>query len=416
MPRLCQAALRSPRSRWLARFACLLACFACAHAAAQPGPFVPVASDLLLQGRPAEGTLILHSGYRNSEVLDADTLVFLGASESSPYGDVLSMSVGVREPHGYAEGRLGRMLLATGAVRPVHLDGGTLTARTPFGASLELFGGMPVVRELGARSFDWLAGARLSQRLLGERLGAGVSYLQRRDAGELAQHELGADLSLRPAPWLALSGLGSWDALSQGLAEARLNAVAYAPRGQLELYASRRIAARLLPATSLFSVISRAPSTELGAAARYRLFPRLSLAPYGALEGLEAQWGYRVALRSALSLTAAEGGVLSFELSRRKLAREGYSAGLLQIELPSSARVLAHASLELVAADHPAARGALWPWARVGASYPLSEAWLLSAALGWKASPEYRSELYALLRLSLRTQIPLLGLAQVGQP
>jgi hypothetical protein len=356
--------------------------------------------------------LILHSGYQNSPWIDADTLVFLGASEQSPYGDVLSMNVGVREPHGYAQARLGRFLLATGAVRPIHLDGATAGLRTPFGASLELFGGAPVVREFGARNFDWVAGARLSQRLWGERLGAGVSYLQHRDAGELSQHELGADLSLTPLPWLAIGGLGSWDVLSAGLAEARLNGVAFGERGQLELYASRRVAARLLPATSLFSVISRAPSSELGAAARYQLFPRLSLSPMGAIEGLEHRWGYRGALRASLRLTAAEGGMLSVELSRRKLAAEGYSAGLVQLELPSSARVLAHASLELVAADHPAQRGTLWPWARVGASYALASAWLLSAAVGWKASPEYRSDLYALLRLSLRTQIPL----QAGTP
>ena len=413
---LCQENLRKSLSWRVSAFACALLWLASARATAQPGPFVPVASDLLLQGRPAEGLLILRSGYQNSPLIDADTLVFVGANERNPYGDVLTVSVGVREPHGWGSARLGRFLLSTGAVRPVHMDGVTLHARTPFDTHLELFGGAPVVRELGARAFDWLAGGRLSQRVLEERVGVGVSYLQRRDAGELAQHEVGADLSLRPVHWLAVSALASWDMLSAGLAEGRINAVAYASRGQVELHASRRVASRLLPATSLFSVISRAPSSELGASARYRLFPRLALIPFGALEGLDSHWGYRATLRTVLNLTAAEGGRLSLEASRRKLAREGYSAGLVQLELPSVASVVAHASFELVASDHPDGRGAVWPWARVGASYPLASAWLLSGALGWRASPEYKSDLYALVRLSLRTQLLSLGASQAGLP
>lgn len=402
MARLCQDILRTFAS------VLLLLGMASGWAHAQPGPFVSATGDLLLQGRPAEGLLILRSGYRSSRLVDADSLVFVGAGENDLRGDVLTMNVGVREPHGWGQARLGRFLLSTGAVRPVHLDGATVHARAPFGTSLELFGGAPVVRELGPRSFDWVAGGRLSQRALQDRLGAGVSYLQRRDGGELALQELGADLSLQPLPWLAISALGAWSLLSAGLAEARLNALARAERGQWELHLSRRVAARLLPATSLFSVISRAPSSELGTAVSYQLYPRLNAAAQAALEGLDSRWGYRFVLRSTLKLTAANGGKLSAELSRRKLAREGYSAGLVQLELPpSAAGIVAHGSFELVASDHPDGRGVVWPWARAGASCPLASAWLLSAALGWRASPEYKSDLYALVRVTWSAQLNL---------
>jgi hypothetical protein len=415
MARLCQEGFRSALGCRARALLCVLCWLAAAGAYAQPGPFVSATSELLLQGRPAEGLLILRTGYQNSRLVDADSLVFVGAGENELRGDVLTMNVGVREPHGLGEARIGRFLLATGAVRPVHLDGATLHARAPFGASLEVFGGAPVVRELGSRSFDWVAGGRLSQRLLQERIGVGVSYLQRRDAGELAQNELGADVSLQPAPWLAISALGAWSLLSAGLAEARLNALARGDRGQLELHVSRRVAARLLPATSLFSVISRAPSTELGTGVSYQLYPRLRTTAQAALEGLDNRWGYRLVLRSTLKLTAVNGGKLSGELSRRKLARDGYSAGLVQLELPSVHGIVAHGSFELVTSDHPDGRGVVWPWARAGASCSFAPSWLFTAALGWRASPEYSSDLYAMVRVSWSAQLSVAGSGEAGR-
>src|SRR5690349_21465659 len=51
-------------------------------------PYAPLGVDLLLQGRPQEGLVILHSGYRNSPYIDADAVVFLGASQFGREGDV----------------------------------------------------------------------------------------------------------------------------------------------------------------------------------------------------------------------------------------------------------------------------------------------------------------------------------------
>ncbi len=363
-------------------------------------PYTPVGVDLLMQGRPAEGLLILHSGYRNSPYVDADAVVFVGASQSGREGDVLSVNLGFREPHGYAQGRVGRFVLSTGAVRPVQIDGASVLGRAPTGSTLQVFGGMPVVPELGPRAFDWLAGARLGQWLLDQRVGAGVSYLQRRDGGERSGEEVGADLSLTPLSWLGVNAIGSWDLLHDGLAEARLSANAHVERSSAQLFASRRVASRLLPATSLFSVISEAPSSELGAGWLWNAFPRLDLGGEGALEALDHALGYRVALRTTLRFSDQDGGQLGLEATRRKLGREGWSGGSVRVELPINARLRTHAGLELVGADHPAGRGALWPWTRVGASYALGSAWLLAAALSARSTPQYRSELYALLRVS----------------
>ncbi len=97
--------------------------------------------------------------------VDAEALVWAGAKPSAG-GDVLSLSLHLREPHGYAELRAGRFVLATGAVHPVQIDGAHATLRAPWGTVLESFGGVPVVPGFGARADDWIAGGRLAQRVV----------------------------------------------------------------------------------------------------------------------------------------------------------------------------------------------------------------------------------------------------------
>ena len=104
--------------------------------------------------------------------ISAEGLVWAGGRSPSLTGDVLVLTLHVREPHGYAEARAGRFVLATGAVHPVQIDGAHVIARAPWGAMVETFGGLPVVPRFGARSYDWLAGGRVA-RASRERRGAG---------------------------------------------------------------------------------------------------------------------------------------------------------------------------------------------------------------------------------------------------
>jgi hypothetical protein len=374
-----------------------------ATARAQSGELA-VSSDLLLQGRPSEGLLVLRSGYRNSPLLDAEALVFIGATDNHLAGDVLAVSVGVREPHGYGQARIGRFILAKGAVRPVQIDGVSALGRVA-DSSLEVFAGLPVVPDFGPRAFDWLLGGRVAQQLQDQRAVLGVSYLQRRDAGQIAAEELGADVSVQPFDWLAVNAIAAWDLVTEGLAEARVGAIAHQDRSQLELFASRRIAARLLPATSLFSVISDAASSKAEADGAWRIFPRLELGSTLALDELSDELGYRAALRSTLFFSDADGGEINVEVLRRHLASEGLTGGALRIACPFLPSWRAHLAVELVAADRPAQRGALWPWARVGTSYAVSTHWMVAAALGVKGSPEYQSDLYALVRIAYQAEV-----------
>jgi hypothetical protein len=165
------------------------------------------------------------------------------------------------------------------------------------------------------------------------------------------------------------------------------------------------VAARLLPATSLFSVIGTTPSSELGTDARFHAFPRLDLGGTAAVAALDSQLGYRAALRAILRLSDDAGGLLRAEGSRRALGDEGWTGILIAAEVPVRPAARVHASVELVAADDPRDRGALWPWARVGASTSIGAHWLIAAGVGARGGPEYERELEALVRVSYRTEV-----------
>ena len=157
--------------------------------------------------------------------LDAEALVWTGAGagEPSSTGDVLVLMLRLREPHGYAEMRAGRFVLATGAVRPVQIDGVDAIVRAPWGSTVETFGGLPVVPRFGARAYDWLVGGRVAQRIANTAT-LGVSFVQRERTEKSPNKELGADLGRAPARWLDLAAFGAYDVESPGIAEARASA------------------------------------------------------------------------------------------------------------------------------------------------------------------------------------------------
>ncbi|MDD9967692.1 MAG: hypothetical protein OXR73_15770 [Myxococcales bacterium] len=372
-------------------------------------PRMPSSASLLLQGRPQEGLLTLHSGYRNHPYIDADALVWLGAAGSDDLsGDVLTASVGVREPNGYGSARVGRFVLATGAVRPVHLDGVRLVARAR-GATLETFFGVPVAPGLSGRGFDWLAGGRAGQQLLGERLGLGLSYVHQRDSGMIANEEVGTDVTLRPLARLWIRGVASWDVSLEGLAAAQLHATWAQDRLTVHGFAERRVAARLLPSTSLFSTISDSAASEVGADLDYQWFPRLSVGGRAALQWIEIDTGltrgFRATARARLALGDQGEGHALLELSRRGGLAAGYSAAYFGVERMVWRALYAHASGELVAADAPGEGGRLWPYANVGLRYGDRRGLSVAGALIARATPAAVHEVSALIRVSYQEHL-----------
>jgi hypothetical protein len=336
--------------------------------------------------------------------IDAEALVWAGAKPSVT-GDVLVLMVRLREPHGYGEVRAGRFVVATGAVRPVQIDGVDVIARSPWGGRVEAFGGVPVVPRFGPRSYDWIAGGRLAQSIVSEAT-LGISYVQRRTDGEIDDEEIGADLAVAPARWLDLATFGSYDLVNPGITEARASAAARWQDWRFEIFASQLSPGRLLPATSLFSVLGDMPSQTLGATLRWRAAPRLDLLASGAAQDVGDTLGGNGWMRAALKLDDRGEGNLATEVRRVDLPGAQWTGVRVIAALPLGKGFRYSSELEIVVPDSPDGRGAAWPWGLTALSWRSRDSWEVAAAVEASSSPLRRYEADALVRLSRSFDAP----------
>jgi hypothetical protein len=354
-------------------------------------------ADAFTAATPPVGLLVLQGEVKQSPWINAEALVWAGAGDRN--GDVLTLSVGLKAPRGLGEARMGRILVATGAVRPVHFDGASLRARLPLGIGIEAFGGMPVEPGFGTRSFDWLIGQRTHIRT-SDRFSIGASYLHRRDEGRIAFEELGFDGFYQPTTWLTISGLAAIDLARTGLADARFSISAFHKKGKLELYATHRSPSRLLPATSLFSALCDIPSDAVTLAGFWRAAPRLDVYATTSMDSLGGTIASRQTARATLRLDERGDGSLGFEMRRQSVIAGSFTGVRGTARLPLPEHLAASAEVELVAPDHPGARGKVWPWGLVAVSYRPEGAWELSAGAEAGASPTAIASFGALLRVS----------------
>lgn len=316
-------------------------------------------------------------------------------------GDVLVANVLLREPHGYGELRLGRMLITAGAVRPLQIDGASAVGRIPKGPSLQVFGGAPVTPAFGTKPYDWAAGGRLSQRFA--EIGAlGVSYLQRRTEGQAAQEEVGFDAAVSPVRWLDAATDVSLDLLHQAITSARASLAFRSGRFRLELFALRRSPAYLMPATSLFSALGNVPSDQGGAQLWVRAAPRLDIWTSGNADSIAGDLGGRVSLHTVLRLDDRGDGALWVEATRRWAPDASWTGARGMLRLPLVYRLTASAEVEVALPDEPEGRGEVWPWALVALSYsPHFARWLdLAAGAEAGATPTSEAFVSALVRAS----------------
>jgi hypothetical protein len=314
-------------------------------------------------------------------------------------GDVLTLVVHLREPHGYAEARVGRFIVATGAVHPVQIDGAHVIARAPWGSVVETFGGIPVVPRFGARDYDWLVGGRVAETVATAAT-LGVSYVQRREDGEIANEEVGADLAIAPARWCDLAAFGAYDLTSPGLAEARASAAARWRDWRFELFGSQLSPGRLLPATSLFSVLGDMPSQTIGGTVRWRAAPRLDLLASGAGQDVAAGLGGNGWLRATLRLDDRGNGSLGLEVRRVAVPGAQWTGVRGIAALPLGKGFRYSNEIEIVVPDTPDGRGAAWPWGLSALSWRSRTGWEVAGALEASSTPQQRYEADALLRLT----------------
>lgn len=357
-------------------------------------------ADALAAVQSPVGLLVLAADGTPRPWLSAEALVWVGAGAESE-ADALVIALRMRAPDGRGEARLGRFVLSAGALRPVHMDGAHGRVQVLGRWFAEGFGGMPVVPGFGARAYDWLAGARVG-RALGDWGSVGLGYLHQRDRGLVSVEELGIDAGGALTDSLDAAGRVAVDLVHPGVSEAHVSASVRRGAWRVEIYGAHRSPMRLVPATSLFSVLGDVPARKLGAVVRWRAAPRLDVsADAGARAGERV--APDLALRALLRLDARGHAAASAELVRDGLGAWTGVRAALRAPLPAALALALE--LELARPDEPAGRGSLWPWALAAASWQRA-GWEAALALEASASPEYRHRVDLLARLSRRWEVP----------
>ncbi len=362
------------------------------------------------------GLLVLQGEDRRRTWLSVEGLVWTGArpdgAGTSPGehgrnvdGDILSLSGRLRAPRGLGDLRGGRFVLSTGAIRPIHMDGLAALARAPSGTSVEVFGGTPVAARLRDRSYDWLVGGRVAQSV-STRGVLGLSYLGRRSRGDIADEEIGADLAMVPVRWIDLAARSAYDLSSPGVADAHASVAARRASLRVEAFASHRSPGRLLPATSLFSVLGDLPSRTAGATVRWDAAPRLDLLASAAGQTVGGDPGGNAWLRATLRLDDGGEGRLGVEARRQDVSSARWTGLRLIGAHPLGRGLRVSSELELVLPDAPRGRGAVWPWGLLALGWRSGTGWEAAGAVEAASTPERRAEVNALARLSRTLELP----------
>lgn len=349
------------------------------------------------------GLVVLQGEDKVRSWLGAEGLVWAGAKPGAT-GDVLVLALHLREPRGHAEMRVGRFVLATGAMFPVQMDGADGIVRSPWGSSVEAFGGAPVVPRFGARAYDWLLGGRVAQSV--PSLGTvGLSYVQRRDDGDISNEELGADLAATPTRWLDLAAKGAYDLTSPGIADARVSVAARDGAFRVELFASDQSPGRLLPATSLFSVLGDFPSQMAGGTVKWSAAPRLDVSAGGAGQLVGGELGGNGWLRSTLRLDDRGEGRLGVEIRRVDVSSARWTGVRAVGAQPLGRGFRLSSEIGIVVPDEPDGHGIAWPWGLMALAWR-SRGWEVAAAAEAASTPTHQFETNALARISRGLELP----------
>lgn len=360
--------------------------------------------DALAETQSPAGLVVLQGEDKLRPWVNAEALVWAGARPDAT-ADVLVLSVRLRAPHGRGEVRAGRFVFATGAIRPVQIDGVSGLARSPWGSSLEAMVGTPVASRMAPSLYDWIAAGRVSQSIA-ERSVVGFSYVQDRDHAEIANHEVGADFAAAPAKWLDFAARGTYDLTSPGIADALLSTAVRSGDLRVEGFATHRSPSRLLPATSLFSVLGDFPSDTIGSTIRWNAAPRLDLWVTGAGQVVGGDVGGNASVRGLLRLDEKGTRSLGFEARRQDVSTAKWTGFRAVGVQPIGRHFRFSTELEVALPDAPGRRGSVWPWGLMALAWRSGTGWEVATAAEGASTPEHRFELNALLRVSRVLELP----------
>ncbi|MDB4958340.1 MAG: hypothetical protein JWO36_5909, partial [Myxococcales bacterium] len=236
-------------------------------------------ADALSTTASPAGLLTLEADGSPGPGLSAEAVVWTGGATvaDDSRADVLVIALRARTADGRASARLGRFVESLGALRPVHVDGAAGRVGLPYRIDFEAYGGIPVLPGIAtARTWDWVAGGRISRRI-GDGGSFGLGYVQQRDDGRLAVEELGLDAGAALGKRDDVAAKLAYDLANPGIAETSLTASHRTKSVRADIYVGYRAASHLLPATSLFSVLGDVPAERAGTLLTWRAAPRLDL-------------------------------------------------------------------------------------------------------------------------------------------
>jgi hypothetical protein len=374
-------------------------------------------ADALAQARSPTGLVVLQGADKVRPYVDAEAMVWAGAradpastlswpGDPGPRAaDVMVLTLRLREPHGFGELRGGRFIFATGAIRPVQVDAVSGMVRSPWGTAVEAMGGIPTAPQDIPRANEWVGAARLSQTIA-SRMTVGTSYLLRERAGERVTEEGGADLAVMPTGFFDLAGKGAYDLISRSVAEASFSAAVRSSAWRLELFGSHRSPGRLLPATSLFSVLGDFPAQALGSSLRWDAAPRLDVLASVTGKLVGGELGGEAFLRTTLRTDDDGEGRIGLEVRRQDVSTARWSGVRIILAEPIAEHFGASTELELARPDDARDRGTIWPWGLLALTWRSGTGWESSAAVEAGAGPRQQFETNALLRLSRNLEVP----------
>jgi hypothetical protein len=228
---------------------------------------------------------------------------------------------------------------------------------------------------------------------------------------------VGVDFAASPSRWFDFAAKTAYDLTSPGIAEARVSAATRVDAWRVELFAAETSPSRLLPATSLFSVLGNFPSETLGSTIKWKAAPRLDILASGAAQAVgggavasdteqpgENALGYNASLRALLRLDDRVAGNLGLELRRQDVSTAQWSGVRGVATQPLGRGFRFSTEIEIAAPDHPDGRGAVWPWGLMAIAWrPTTwwgKGWETAAAVEAASTPLHRYETNALLRLA----------------
>jgi hypothetical protein len=380
----------------------LVASSLCATSTARGDP-LRLRGDAIAEARAPAGLVVLQGEDRQYPWVHAEGLVWAGA-RSDLTADVLVLSLKLRAPRGWGDLRVGRFVFSTGAIRPLSIDGVSAIVRAPWGLSAEAFTGIPVVPRLGGSLRDHSAGGRIAHTVT-SRAVVGLSYLDERSRGRLANQELGADFALAPSASLDIAARGAYDVLSPGIADGLVSAALRAGDFRFELFGTHRSPSRLLPATSLFSVLGDYPSQTLGGTVRWNAAPRLDLLFTGAGQDIGGRFGGFATARGTLRLDDRGAGTLGVELRRQDVVSTRFTGFRVVASEPLGERLRLSTEIELAVGD-AWTNATTWPWALAALAFRPGKGWEAAGAIEAGATPKYAFEWNGLLRVARALEFP----------